>query len=47
MLLHPNTNNHLRDHTQRATWLGREIPVDTALFKKMLEQQGKEYPVKE
>lgn len=33
-LLHPNTGGHLRDHTQRATWLGGELAVNTAIFKK-------------
>ncbi|KAH0603561.1 uncharacterized protein H6S33_007883 [Morchella sextelata] len=47
VLLHPNTNNPLRDHTQRATWLGREVPIDTALFRRMLEEKGKEYPSRE
>jgi len=46
-LIHPNTNNPLRDHTQRATWLGREVPIDTALFKRMLGEQGKEYPARD
>lgn len=31
-LLHPNTGDHLRDHTQRATWLGGEVPVNTEMF---------------
>ncbi|KAA8907224.1 DOPA 4,5-dioxygenase [Sphaerosporella brunnea] len=32
VLLHPNTDDELRDHTQRATWLGERVPVDTTLF---------------
>lgn len=47
VLLHPNTDNPVRDHTQRATWLGREVPIDTALFKRMLEAKGREYPPRE
>lgn len=31
-LVHPNTDDELRDHTQRATWMGEKVPVDTALF---------------
>lgn len=31
-LLHPNTGDQLRDHTQRATWLGGEVPVNTEMF---------------
>lgn len=39
-LLHPNTKeegvperaSELRDHTQRATWLGEKIPLDTSMF---------------
>jgi aromatic ring-cleaving dioxygenase len=40
-LIHPNTDNALRDHTQRATWMGREVPIDTSRFRKMYEQQGR------
>jgi aromatic ring-cleaving dioxygenase len=31
-LVHPNTGDPLRDHTQRATWLGEKVVVDTTLF---------------
>jgi DOPA 4,5-dioxygenase len=39
-LVHPNTNeegvseeaSELRNHTQRATWLGDKIPLDTSMF---------------
>jgi aromatic ring-cleaving dioxygenase len=42
-LVHPNTDEELRDHTQRATWLGERVPVDTSLFydiarRKVLEE---------
>lgn len=35
-LLHPNTveSEDERNHTQRATWLGDRLPLDTSLFKK-------------
>ena len=26
-LIHPNTDDELRDHTQRATWMGQPIPL--------------------
>lgn len=37
-LVHPNTNDELRDHTQRATWLGERVPIDTTLFFKSPEE---------
>ncbi|RPA92385.1 hypothetical protein L873DRAFT_1817707 [Choiromyces venosus 120613-1] len=40
VLLHPNTNDPLRDHTQRATWLGREVPVDTGLLRQSFQKAG-------
>lgn len=36
-LVHPNTDDELRDHTQRATWLGERVIVDTTLFYEMLK----------
>lgn len=36
VLLHPNTDDPLRDHTQRATWLGKEVPVDVGLLRELL-----------
>ncbi|PUU81867.1 DOPA-like domain-containing protein [Tuber borchii] len=36
VLLHPNTDDTLRDHTQRATWLGKEVPIDIGLLRKLL-----------
>lgn len=43
-LLHPNTAEpgvdesvgDLRDHTQRATWLGEKIPLDLTLFQRAI-----------
>lgn len=39
VLIHPNTEeegnemaNELRNHTQRAIWMGERLPLDTALF---------------
>lgn len=34
-LVHPNTSEEERDHTQRATWMGDRIPLDLSLFKNM------------
>lgn len=34
-LVHPNTGDHERDHTQRATWLGDRLPLDLSQFKQM------------
>ena len=31
-LVHPNTGDALRDHTQRATWLGRPYPVNVDML---------------
>ncbi|KZF20455.1 hypothetical protein L228DRAFT_213655 [Xylona heveae TC161] len=31
-LLHPNTDDELRDHSQRATWLGQPIPLDLSII---------------
>ncbi|MCJ1368339.1 hypothetical protein MMC16_007481 [Acarospora aff. strigata] len=37
-LVHPNTDDEERDHTQRATWMGEKLPLDLSLFKKMKEK---------
>lgn len=29
-LIHPNTGDDERDHTQRATWMGQPLPLMTA-----------------
>ncbi|KAF2005865.1 hypothetical protein P154DRAFT_518117 [Amniculicola lignicola CBS 123094] len=38
-LLHPNTDDELRDHTQRATWLGQELPLHLKMFRKKKDSQ--------
>jgi Aromatic ring-cleaving dioxygenase len=42
-LIHPNTidgpDEGLRNHTQRATWLGERIPLDLTLFKRWKEKE--------
>lgn len=37
-LVHPNTDDEERDHTQRATWMGEKLPLDLSLFKRMKEK---------
>ncbi|TKX20039.1 hypothetical protein C1H76_7721 [Elsinoe australis] len=38
-LVHPNTGDDYRDHTQRATWLGQEIPLHLRPLKEMVERK--------
>ncbi|KAF2134662.1 hypothetical protein P153DRAFT_362409 [Dothidotthia symphoricarpi CBS 119687] len=33
-LIHPNTDEEERDHTQRATWMGAPLPLSLKLFKR-------------
>ncbi|TLD18323.1 hypothetical protein E2P81_ATG12118 [Venturia nashicola] len=40
-LVHPNTGDEVRDHTQRATWLGQPYPLNWSSVKKMLEKEKK------
>jgi DOPA 4,5-dioxygenase len=40
-LVHPNTGDDERDHTQRATWLGQPLPLNTSTlpgFKQIKEK---------
>ncbi|KAB8289495.1 hypothetical protein EYC80_010656 [Monilinia laxa] len=46
-LVHPNTVDENgkpldeeRDHTQRATWLGEQVPLDLSLFKRSKQQKA-------
>ncbi|KAL1586056.1 hypothetical protein WHR41_04862 [Cladosporium halotolerans] len=34
-LVHPNTGEDLRDHSQRATWLGQPFPLDLGLLREL------------
>ena len=34
-LVHPNTGDEERDHTQRATWMGERLALDLGNFKRM------------
>jgi len=48
-LVHPNTSDPERDHSQRATWLGERLPLDFSIFKKMramIAEKEKEGKVK-
>ncbi|TGZ83477.1 hypothetical protein EX30DRAFT_338099 [Ascodesmis nigricans] len=40
-LVHPNTGDDVRDHSQRATWLGKEVPVDLGLLKELIAGKRK------
>ncbi|KAH0404002.1 hypothetical protein E4T50_13224 [Aureobasidium sp. EXF-12298] len=41
-LLHPNTGDDIRDHTQRATWLGQPFPLQIGLLRRMLQKRAEE-----
>ena len=41
-LIHPNTGEDERDHTQRATWMGQPLPLNLGLFKKMAQLKMKQ-----
>ncbi|KAF4549039.1 Hypothetical protein D9617_24g017530 [Elsinoe fawcettii] len=38
-LLHPNTGDDYRDHTQRATWLGKEYPLHLRPLREFIEKK--------
>lgn len=38
-LVHPNTEDGERDHSQRATWMGERMPLDLTLFKRLKDQK--------
>ena len=40
-LVHPNTDEEERDHTQRATWMGEKLPLDVSLFKSLRQARKK------
>jgi DOPA 4,5-dioxygenase len=37
-LIHPNTDDEIRDHTQRATWMGQPVPL---MMRRMREMHAK------
>ena len=45
-LVHPNTDDEERDHTQRATWMGDRLPLDLAMFKSIRQARAKLEAVK-
>lgn len=43
VLIHPNTGDDVRDHTQRATWMGQPIPLQVGLLRQFVKmRQAKE-----
>ena len=36
-LLHPNTDDEVRDHSQRATWLGQAFPLQLGGLRKYVK----------
>ncbi|KAL7411049.1 DOPA-like domain-containing protein [Mrakia frigida] len=40
VLIHPNTGDDIKDHTESATWIGPPIPVDIELLKKLISGGG-------
>jgi aromatic ring-cleaving dioxygenase len=38
-LIHPNTDDEVRDHTQRATWMGQPLPLNVRLLRKAVEKR--------
>ncbi len=55
VLIHPNTVDpvtgepieEVRNHTQRATWMGERLPLDTSLFKRFAEVKEMRKAVKQ
>ncbi|KAK5151302.1 hypothetical protein LTS14_009472 [Recurvomyces mirabilis] len=41
-LVHPNTGDDVRDHTQRATWMGQPIPLAVGFLREILQKQEAE-----
>lgn len=41
-LVHPNSEDgdELRDHSQRATWLGEKVPLDLGLLRKVMDERN-------
>lgn len=38
-LVHPNTGEEVRDHSQRATWLGERLPLNLGPLKRVIEER--------
>ena len=41
-LVHPNTDDEVRDHTQRATWLGAAVPLQVRMLREMVAKRERE-----
>ncbi|KAK5169150.1 uncharacterized protein LTR77_006459 [Saxophila tyrrhenica] len=39
-LIHPNTGDDVRDHTQRATWMGQALPLQVGVLRGLVEENG-------
>lgn len=38
-LVHPNTGDDVRDHTQRATWMGEPYPLNVGMLRKFTAEE--------
>ena len=45
-LVHPNTDDPARDHTQRATWMGDRLALDFTMFPSVRQARAKLEAVK-
>ncbi|KAK3698792.1 hypothetical protein LTR37_016796 [Vermiconidia calcicola] len=41
-LIHPNTDEELRDHSQRATWMGQPLPLQLGMLRELQAKKGAE-----
>ncbi|KAH5582108.1 hypothetical protein HBI24_123670 [Parastagonospora nodorum] len=39
-LIHPNSDDEVRDHSQRATWMGQPVPLNLKGLRRMVEKKG-------
>ncbi|GAB7324649.1 hypothetical protein MBLNU13_g08528t1 [Cladosporium sp. NU13] len=37
-LIHPNTGDDVRDHSQRATWMGQPFPLDIGMLRQITQK---------
>ncbi|CAG8728003.1 11544_t:CDS:1, partial [Racocetra fulgida] len=44
VLVHPLTKEQVKDHTNRATWLGASVPVDVEWMPPVLNKTPLQYP---
>lgn len=38
-LIHPNTDDEVRDHTQRATWMGPPVPLQLKMLRAVVAKE--------